>query len=104
VEQQGETLEKTILVFHEINQGVEHLAATLQGISLEVDEMEQAKNNTMRAMTDISAVVQQTVAATEQINTSANNQLSAVQQLNKTVERLARDTKELDAATLLFRI
>ncbi|MDF2511619.1 MAG: methyl-accepting chemotaxis sensory transducer [Herbinix sp.] len=104
VEQQGETLEKTILVFHEINQGVEHLAATLQGISVEVDEMEQAKNNTMRAMTDISAVVQQTVAATEQINTSANNQLSAVQQLNKTVERLASDTKELDAATLLFRI
>ena len=104
VEQQGETLEKTIRVFHEINQGVEHLAATLQGISLEVDEMEQAKNSTLRAMTDISAVVQQTVAATEQINTSANNQLSSVHKLNETVERLASDTKELDEATLLFSV
>ncbi len=104
VEQQDETLEKTILVFHEINHGVEHLAVTLQGISLEINEMEQAKNSTLQAMTDISAVVQQTVAATEQINTAANNQFSAVQQLNKTVERLAADTKELDAATLLFRV
>lgn len=101
---QSNALDKTVQVFADIKLHVEKLTATLQGIMKEVNEIEEVKNSTFQAMTDISAVVQETVAVTEQINASANNQLTAVQNLNDTVKKLSGNTKALDEAVLLFHI
>jgi methyl-accepting chemotaxis protein len=101
---QSDALEKTIKVFTDIRLHVENLAVTLKGIIAEVDDIEKVKNTTLQAMTDISAVVEETVAVTEQISSSAANQLSAVQNLNETVSKLSKNTVALDDAIALFQV
>jgi methyl-accepting chemotaxis protein len=101
---QNEALDKSKRVFQNIMLHVEQLAATLQGITTEVGDMEEVKNKTLKAMTDISAVVEETVAVTEEINASSVNQLTAVSSLRETVNQLSDHTRELDKAMLLFTI
>ena len=104
VDKQSEALEKAVTVFHDINTHVEGLAETLKGITSEVSDIDKIKDRTLKSMTDISAVVEETVAVTEQINASANNQLNAVCNLNITVEKLLKDTLLLDEAVTTFII
>ena len=54
-------------------------------------------------MTDITAVVQQTVAVTEQINNCILEQSATVSNLNNTVSKLYENTNNLDAAVSLFQ-
>jgi methyl-accepting chemotaxis protein len=104
VELQGIALNNTINVFNDINTRVGNLASTLQDITIEVGEIEKVKDVTLKAMTDISAVLEETVAGTEQIKTAANNQLAAVHNLNGTVGILSNDTNTLDNAIKTFKI
>ena len=104
VKQQSEALQRTIMVFQNIQDHVENLAVTLEGITNEVGDIEQVKNSALKAMTDISAVVEETVAVTQEINAAASNQLSAVQSLNITVEKLSDNTSELNHAIQLLHV
>ncbi|MDF2843765.1 MAG: hypothetical protein K0R00_2191 [Herbinix sp.] len=72
-------------------------------ITSEVSAIEQVKNSTLNAMTDISAVAQQTVAVTEEMKATAKVQLSAVQKLTETVNRLSGNTSEFGEAVNTFR-
>jgi methyl-accepting chemotaxis protein len=100
---QGEALEKTIQAFGDVNFHVEKLTHTVEGITSEVSAIEQVKNSTLNAMTDISAVAQQTVAVTEEMKATAKVQLSAVQKLTETVNRLSGNTSEFGEAVNTFR-
>ncbi len=100
---QGEALEKTIQAFGDVNFHVEKLTHTVEGITSEVSAIEQVKNSTLNAMTDISAVAQQTVAVTEEMKTTAKSQMFAVQKLNETVNRLSGNTSDFGEAVNTFR-
>lgn len=104
VELQGMALTKTIDAFQDINERVENLASTLQEITSEVGEIEKVKDVTLKAMADISAVLEETVASAEQITATANNQLSAVHNLNNTVSILSNNTNTLDNAIKTFKV
>ena len=102
VASQSIALEKTIELFHNINNRVENLAITIGEITSDVGDIEQAKDETMEAMESISSVVEETAAVSEQINVLANNQLIAVEKLKFSVQGLGKDTKTLDESVSIF--
>jgi len=104
VEVQSAALKKTIEVFQDINGRVENLSVMLEGITSEVKDIEIVKDETLKAMINISSVVDETVAVTEQIGASASNQLFAVQNLNETLGELSKDTISLDEAVGIFKV
>ena len=101
---QSEALQRTIHVFENINKHVGKLANNLNNISIGVKGIETAKEDTLDAIRNISAVSQQTAAASEEVSATANNQIDSVENLSRSALELANDAKKLEEAILLFRI
>ncbi len=104
VESQTEALHKTVSVFEEINEHVAKLANNLDIISVGVKGIESAKEDTVDAISNISAVSQETAAASEEVSTTANNQIQSVENLSQSALELASDAKKLEEAIRLFKI
>lgn len=102
VTQQAEALQGTVSMFHSMNDRIEDLATRLGDIFNEVKEIEQAKNETLSAMANISAVAEETVAVAEEINLSVKHQKEAVSQLNHAVLGLEEDTSNLNESIGIF--
>lgn len=101
---QTEALQRTIHVFENINKHVGKLANNLDNISIGVKGIETAKEDTLDAIRNISAVSQQTAAASEEVSATANNQIDSVENLSRSALELASDAKKLEEAILLFKI
>ncbi len=104
VESQTVALHKTVDVFEEINNHVEKLANNLDIISIGVKGIESAKEDTVDAISNISAVSEETAAASEEVSTTANNQIGSVENLSNAALELANDAKKLEEAIQIFRI
>lgn len=104
VETQTEALHKTIKVFEDINNRVNDLVGNLDNISIGVKGIESAKEDTLDAIRNISAVSQQSAAASEEVSATANNQIGSVESLSDSALDLANDAKKLERAIQLFRI
>jgi methyl-accepting chemotaxis protein len=104
VDSQTEALHKTIKVFEDINNRVNDLVENLDNISIGVKGIESAKEDTLDAIRNISAVSQQSAAASEEVSATANNQIGSVESLSESALDLANDAKKLEKAIQLFRI
>lgn len=104
VESQMESLNKTIKVFEEINNHVGNLVNNLDIISVGIKGIESAKNVSMDAISNISAVAQETAAASEEVSATATSQISSVENLSQSAMELADDAKKLEQAIKLFKI
>ncbi len=104
VKSQDNALDKAIDFFQSINNRVENLAYSLGEIIEGVSEIEHAKNETLGVVKNITYVVEETAAVSEQINGLACKQLSAVEKLNDAVNHLEKDTTTLDKSIRIFHI
>ncbi len=104
VQSQTEALHKTVEVFESIDRHVAKLANNLEVISIGIKGIETAKEDTMDAISNISAVSQQTAAASEEVSATADSQIGSVQELSESALELANDAKKLEEAIKLFRI
>lgn len=104
VESQTESLNKTIKVFEDINNHVGNLVTNLDNISIGIKGIETAKEVSMDAIRNISAVAQQTAAASEEVSATANGQIGSVENLSQSAMELAGDAKKLEQAINLFKI
>jgi methyl-accepting chemotaxis protein len=104
VESQMESLNKTIKVFEEINNHVGNLVNNLDIISVGIKGIESAKNVSMDAISNISAVAQETAAASEEVSATATSQISSVENLSQSAMELADNAKKLEQAIKLFKI
>jgi methyl-accepting chemotaxis protein len=104
VESQTESLNKTIKVFEDINSHVGNLVTNLDNISIGIKGIETAKEVSMDAIRNISAVAQQTAAASEEVSATANGQIGSVENLSQSAMELAGDAKKLEKAINLFKI
>ncbi len=101
---QEEALVSTVSVFKDINQHVENLTDNLNQISVGVEGIEHAKEDTLRAIESISATAEETAAATEELSVTAENQLEEVNRLNAVVQQLNDDAVNLEEAIKVFKI
>lgn len=104
VESQSEALTKTVQVFDNINSHVNDLANNLDKISEGIKKIEAAKLDTMDAVQSISAVSEETAAASQEVSATAVSQIDSVERLRLSAQELAFDAKKLEEAIQLFKI
>lgn len=96
-------LKGAVLVFSDIDNNVKMLSSNLDHIMTSINEIENAKEDTLAAFEEISAISQQTTAAMDQFRDTASRQLEAVESLNKAVEELGIDSNLLEKKISVFR-
>ncbi len=104
VQSQTEALEDTVQAFREINRYVINLINNLDNISNGVKHIETSKEDTMEAIGNISAVAQQTAAASEEVGATVSNQVGTVEYLSKSAIELKENARRLADAIQIFQI
>lgn len=104
VASQGVALNNAIALFKNIGDNVEEMSERLEHISEGVDRISQAQTVTLDAISSISAVSEQTSAASEEVQNMVDLQLKAVEDLTGASAVLNDKAKELQDALSAFRI
>ena len=103
VEIQGESLQNAEHVFDKIQEQFTELISNLDEITNGIDTIADAKAQTIDAIQSISAVSQETAAASEEVTETANRQLQQVEALNEAAQNLNQNSSALANAIDLFR-
>lgn len=98
------TLISTVDVFFNINKYVEMLSTNLYQITEELAEIQQAKEDTLKAVASISATTGQTAAATGELGATVISQMNSVEALNTAALRLGETVKNLEETVSVFMI
>jgi methyl-accepting chemotaxis protein len=101
---QEKALQDTINVFGNINNLVENLVLELNNIKQYVAGMESARNDTLDSIQNISAVSEESAAASEEVTATAISQSEEIEQLADAAEGLTSDAKVLQQAIGKFKI
>lgn len=104
VESQTEALDRTVKAFNNINHHVNDLVNNLNNISKGIKLIEDAKEDTLDAIQNISAVSEETAAASEEVSATAINQIDAVERLRIAASELADNAKILEEGIKQFKI
>jgi methyl-accepting chemotaxis protein len=101
---QVKALNTTVEAFANINVEVEKLAINMEKMSRGIKEIEHAKEDTLGAMESISAVSEETAAASNELGITAMEQLKAVEALNQAALELSLDSKNLEKSVSIFKV
>lgn len=104
VEIQGKSLENAEQVFDHIQSQFGELISNLDEITSGIGTIADSKAQTIDAIESISAVSQQTAAASEEVTETANRQLEQVEGLNSAAQDLSNNSEALAKAIDLFKI
>lgn len=104
VASQGAALKHTITLFKNIGDNVEEMSERLEHISEGVDRIGQAQTVTVDAISSISAISEQTSAASEEVQNMVDLQLKAVENLTGASAALNEKARELQDALSAFRV
>ena len=103
VASQGEALQNAISLFKNIGDNVEEMTERLANISNGVDRIGEAQTVTVDAISSISAVSEQTSAASEEVQNMVDLQLKAVEDLSDASTVLNDEARKLQEALSAFR-
>jgi len=101
---QTQALNRSVDLFENIDQHVVELIRNLQTITTGIKGIDSAKQGTMEAISNISAISQETAASSEEVNETVNNQVLLVERLSQSAGELAGDAVRLKVAIQVFRI
>ena len=90
--------------FDEVNRHVGNLSDNLEKIAQGIVTMGIAKENTLLAIENISSTLEETVAASTEVSTTAEKQLISVEQLNKAALQLGDNARNLEETVRIFHI
>lgn len=103
VKEQESVVGYTTGAFQEISQKVASLMDSLTQIQQNVKNMESAKDNTLSAITNISAVSAETASGSATVNTAAGKQMKTALELEEASEKLSTRAEELTALLQKFK-
>lgn len=104
VHKQNGIVENTIKTFHDMNVGVEVLVSNLAVIGHNMKNMDSARAGTLSAVESISAISEETLAASDMVDESVQNQVMSVTALENASRILGENARELTEAINKFRI
>lgn len=104
VEIQGHSIETAKKVFNQIQSQFDELLGSLNEITEGINIIADAKTQTLDSIQNISAVSQQTAAASEEVTETANRQLEQVEKLNLAAENLNSNSSDLSQAIGVFTV
>ena len=103
VASQSVALQNAIALFRNIGDNVEEMTERLENISNGVERIGQAQTVTVDAISSISAVSEQTSAASEEVQNMVDLQLKAVEDLSDASNVLNDEARKLQEALQAFR-
>jgi methyl-accepting chemotaxis protein len=95
IKEQGEAVQNTEEAFKDMNHHVESLIDNVGMIMESINTIEAAKTGALSAIENISAVSQQTAAATVSVSEATNHQLNVVSSLNDLAKELNENSNAL---------
>ncbi len=101
---QQDALVTTINLFNTINKHIEDLADNLDDITMGIEQMSIAKDETLSAIQSISDVSDRAAASTSQVSSTIVNQMDAVKNLNDDAETLNNNSRDLMDAVTQFKL
>ncbi len=103
VASQSEALKNAISLFKNIGEDVEEMSERLVNIANGVESIGEAQNVTVDAISSISAVSEETSAASEEVQNMVDLQLKAVEDLSQASTVLNDEARKLQEALQAFR-
>jgi methyl-accepting chemotaxis protein len=104
VTMQGGALNSTVKAFSDISKHVENLTVNIGEITEKLQDIASTKNETVDAITNITAVLEETSATSEEVDAAAKKQLSSAEKLNSEAIQLGEEALELKAAICRFKV
>jgi len=101
---QGQSIDTAEKVFDQIQSQFDELLGNLSEITEGINSIAEAKTLTIDSIQSISAVSQQTAAASEEVTSTANRQLEQVEKLNLAAENLNSNSNDLSQAIGVFTV
>ena len=96
VSKQETTVSETAKAFEQINDHMSRFTESLDSISSDINNMEDARKQTLGAMEGISAVSAETASGTATVYNNAQSQLSQIESLDSAAENLAEKAEQLN--------
>lgn len=104
VKDQGTAVGNTEKSFQDMNHHVERLVGNVDMILENINNIENAKAKTLTAIENISAVSQQTAAASQAVSETADHQLDTVETLNSLSKELDENARSLVTVIHRFKV
>jgi methyl-accepting chemotaxis protein len=104
VNRQNGIVDNTIDTFRNMGDGIKKLTSSLSVIGQNIVNMDEARAGTLSAVESISAISQQTLAASEMVEDTVRLQNTSVEALEEASRILAGNSMELKEAINQFRI
>lgn len=90
--------------FDDISVAIEEINKNIKRISVSVDELNHDKNNIVESIESISAVSEETAAASQQMNATMDQQVFAIEEVAKSAEKLNELAALLNEEISKFKI
>lgn len=104
VTSQNDSLEKTQDAFQKVNERVKMMSENLSRMTAGMARIEESKKGAVSAITNISAVSEQTSANSVQVDGIAKRQKEYVEELKITVEQLEEKARQMEAAVSQLKV
>lgn len=103
-DQQFAIIEKSVNIFSEINEAFESLSKKINNVDKNAGIIDRNKDEIMDAISNISAVSEETTASTEEATSTMNEQKQAIDELSEYSNGLRGLTDELQAQVNKFKV
>lgn len=101
---QAEAVEEVIQVFHDMNSQINDLFVNLKEIADNTEAADRERNDTLDAVENISAIIEETASSSALVREMANQLLNSVDKLNQTAGALDEDMQGLKSEVSVFKI
>lgn len=102
--QQQDAMDKTSHSFEDIELKAQHIKQEMAVLNDQIVQSTELGGQVLNSIENISAVVEETAAGSEEISASANEQLQSFHQMNKQVEELMSMTARLNETVHRFKL
>ncbi|MCY1116913.1 methyl-accepting chemotaxis protein [Bacillus safensis] len=102
--QQQDAMDKTSHSFEDIETKAQHIKQEMAVLNDQIMQSTELGGQVLHSIENISAVVEETAAGSEEISASANEQLQSFHQMNKQVEELMSMTARLNETVQRFKL
>ncbi|WP_350303792.1 methyl-accepting chemotaxis protein [Bacillus pumilus] len=102
--QQQDAMDKTSHSFEDIETKAQHIKREMAVLNDQIVQSTELGGQVLNSIENISAVVEETAAGSEEISASANEQLQSFHQMNKQVEELMSMTARLNETVHRFKL
>ncbi len=91
-------------IFEVIFGAIDGIVSGIETISSELTEMNSQKDKIVEISSTLSAVSEETAAATEEVNASMTDQMQAIEEVSKSADVLSQLSKDLSSHIEIFKI